>query len=87
MVRRSALCEEKIEAVEAALSGGPAYLGTTERGLLLKQLEQLQDKEGQLWDNMKQLRDDMKHLQKVPRHCHEIQQLLRSPQVRSNTPL
>lgn len=34
-----------IEAVESALSGGPSYLGITDGNFLLKQLEQLREKE------------------------------------------
>ncbi|CAN0280495.1 unnamed protein product [Pylaiella littoralis] len=40
--------ENETQDVKAALSGGPAYLGITDGNFLLKQLEQLREKEKQL---------------------------------------
>lgn len=40
--------EKKVEAVEAALSGGPAYLGISDSGVLLEERQQLWKKEEQL---------------------------------------
>lgn len=51
--------EEEIEAVEAPLSGGPAaYLDTSNRGFLLKQLDGAQKKIEQLRDKQKQLPEE-----------------------------
>lgn len=56
-----AATEAKIEAVEAALSGRPTYLGISDRGVFLDEKKQLQDKEKQLLflllDEKKQLRE------------------------------
>ena len=49
---------EKIEAVEAALAGGPPYLGITDGDLLLEEKNQLRKKEQQLRKKEEQLREE-----------------------------
>ncbi|CAN0133971.1 unnamed protein product [Pylaiella littoralis] len=67
---------EKIEAVEAALSGGPPYLGITDRDLLLKDKEQLLKKEEQLRKEKEQLRKEKEQLRKEKEQFREEKLLL-----------
>eukprot|EP00903_Cladosiphon_okamuranus_P009907 g9408.t1 len=49
---------KKIEAVEAAISGGPPYLGVTDRDLLFKEKDQLREEKLGLQKEKEQLREE-----------------------------
>ena len=48
--------------MKAALSGGPAYLGISDSGVLLDQKKQLREENKQLREKEKQLREKKKQL-------------------------
>lgn len=50
--------EEKVEAVEVALRGGPAYLGIDDRDFLLTEQDQLWEENLNLWEKEKELRHE-----------------------------
>ncbi|CAM9756354.1 unnamed protein product [Ectocarpus sp. 4 AP-2014] len=55
---KAEVTEKKIETIEAALSGGAAYLGTTDISeVLVKEHLQLEDERSKLWEEEMRLRD------------------------------
>ncbi len=58
--------EDETQAVKAALSGGPAYLGITDGNFFLKELQQLRKEKEQLREKEKQLREEKLVLLKKP---------------------